>query len=423
MIDAITAEGPGSEISYRAASGLERALADVEVQRMQGIPARLITDNIDPLKVQSGAPLQYLAYELGVTLWEPAWDETTKREWLSTQWKFKSLVGTQAAIIMALGINRFTLDQVVRPPGGFYAGDELTAAQQNAYTRMLPQLRIKYAAKTAIDFLDALFCGDGAADDQFFTPDFGRDLLGREAVLRHSDGTETALAIGDGGTLNGSQIEFVAIPGNAGLGFMADADFFDDDRYATLDDAGSNLYSYALDRSYTLGPFDTLSALPAGLVATQPYYEQDSDTPIDNTPAEFSDDGAIDDAFIMPDLGGELLADRVYLVDSSVSVPLTANVSFMDEDRIGMPSDYAELLIDTHTLLPVGEFCDGDNFVEDSFVCPEDLSDIERAMRAVVAAKRLADVVPVSFEPRRPLEFGDVFTEETLATDWLPNRL
>jgi phage tail P2-like protein len=111
---------PGARVLFSAATGLEKAMADVDAERIIRLPDWLITDQWDPQRI-SAQNLPWLAYAMGVNLWEPIWSEGTKRDWVTRQWQFKALRGTPAAIKMALAASGYRVTDMVRPQQGFWA--------------------------------------------------------------------------------------------------------------------------------------------------------------------------------------------------------------------------------------------------------------------------------------------------------------
>src|SRR4029079_18652841 len=104
---------PGAKLLYRAASGLEKAMADVDGERLIGTYAEIIHDQWDPYAI-SVNNLPYLGYAMGVMLWEDGWSESTQREWVARQFEYKALRGTQDGIEMALN---YSGRDFVGPPG------------------------------------------------------------------------------------------------------------------------------------------------------------------------------------------------------------------------------------------------------------------------------------------------------------------
>lgn len=131
----------GSSLIYRQASGLEKALADVDGVRIMAIYAELVKDQWNPYSISS-TNLPYLAWAMGVNLWETDWSDEFKRWWVANQWELKSQRGS------LLGISRFVqavggnVVSAITPPALFYPGASLTPAQKAAYVARFPQLRI-----------------------------------------------------------------------------------------------------------------------------------------------------------------------------------------------------------------------------------------------------------------------------------------
>jgi hypothetical protein len=71
-------EQPGAQLIYRSATPLERALVDVDAERLLRIHAEVIIAQWDPYKI-SLHNLPFLAWGLGVNLWENGWRETRRR--------------------------------------------------------------------------------------------------------------------------------------------------------------------------------------------------------------------------------------------------------------------------------------------------------------------------------------------------------
>jgi hypothetical protein len=136
-----------------------------------------------------------------------------------------------------------------------------------------------------------------------------------------------------------------------------------------------------------------------------------------------SDDEFAGNDFLTPDTSAEMLADRVYLLDQTVATPMNAGVSFAGVDRVGIPVKTAEILIDLQMTDPTASFYEDDNFVGESFATVEDISHVDRALRAVNAAKTPSQMVLTSFEAFKPVTFGSVIQETTKAGEWLPALL
>ena len=78
-------EDAGEQVLYRQAAGLEKSLADVDAYRLTQTYAELIKDQWDPYRISS-TNLPYLAWAMGVNLWEDSWSEDFQRWWTANQW-------------------------------------------------------------------------------------------------------------------------------------------------------------------------------------------------------------------------------------------------------------------------------------------------------------------------------------------------
>jgi phage tail P2-like protein len=138
----------GSKLLYRSATGLEKALADVDGGRITSIPAELIKDIWDPYACPMKF-LPYLAWAFGVEYWNDEWSETTKRAWVANQLLFKSYRGTAAALKMAVDyagrdVSRWGYEvvKITTQPQKIFSGPSLTREQREAWLSQLPQVRV-----------------------------------------------------------------------------------------------------------------------------------------------------------------------------------------------------------------------------------------------------------------------------------------
>lgn len=155
-------EDAGEQVLYRQAAGLEKSLATVDAYRLTQTYAELVRDQWDPYRISS-TNLPYLAWAMGVNLWEDTWPEEFKRWWVANQWTMKYERGS------AKGLNDFVntvnaspgmsakVVNLVVPPACFYPGAALTAAEQQAYVARFPQLRLyPYAPRPQLPYLGYL---------------------------------------------------------------------------------------------------------------------------------------------------------------------------------------------------------------------------------------------------------------------------
>ncbi len=155
-------EDAGEQLLYRQAAGLEKSLATVDAYRLTQTYAELIRDQWDPYRISS-INLPYLAWAMGVNLWENTWSEEFKRYWVANQWTMKYERGS------AKGLNDFVntvnaspgmhaqIVNLVVPPACFYPGNALTDAERQAYVARFPQLRLyPYAPRPQLPYLGYL---------------------------------------------------------------------------------------------------------------------------------------------------------------------------------------------------------------------------------------------------------------------------
>jgi phage tail P2-like protein len=131
----------GKETLYRSHTGFEAALADVDAERLTDTYAEAIIDTWNPWQI-AYEHLPFLAWAMGVNLWESWWSEEFQRSWVARQWYLKSIRGTRAGLdefVVAVGgsVKRATV-----PPARAYGTVRLTDEQRIAYIARFPQLRI-----------------------------------------------------------------------------------------------------------------------------------------------------------------------------------------------------------------------------------------------------------------------------------------
>jgi phage tail P2-like protein len=139
---------PGSLVLYPAATGLEKAMADTDAERIIRIPDWIITDQWDPYLI-SFQNLPFLAWAMSVNMWQDEWKEGTKRSWVARAWEFKSLRGTRRGMEMAVDyIGRdvspwgYQCTKFTVPPQRVYSGPTMTKEEREAWLELMPQVRL-----------------------------------------------------------------------------------------------------------------------------------------------------------------------------------------------------------------------------------------------------------------------------------------
>lgn len=412
-----------SEILYGAATGLEKALVDVDGARITEIAAERVSDMWDAWSI-SAENLPTLAWAVQCRLWDDDWAEHTKREWTDRQWEFQALRGTRAGLEMALETmgrdftGGYRLQQILTAPQGFYAAPSLPKETYDSWIRQMPELRIQLVAGRGQSD-GGWFVGTGYADATFVGPDHGPALYGRRVVLRREGQPDRDL--GNASAVEGA--EEICIPGDAGPAFVAGLSYVGGDSYVGASITEPQVFRWRLDASYDHATSALhLSTLAPGAQAIDMQFERVSDigTARGSVFAGYHAGlGFVDDGRA----AGEMLADRIYLFDPRVATPLTGGVSVAGISRVGYPPYHAEMMIDLNTHERRPAWFAGISSEADSFAVPADLRDAKRAMAAVVAAKKLSDRAMLDFVTVHPIKFGDPVAADATFGAHRPSRL
>jgi phage tail P2-like protein len=143
-----------SDLLYRASSGLEKAMADTDGLRLMATYAELISDQWDPYAISSNN-LPFLAFAMGVNLWEADWSDSFRRYWVANQWEMQSqrgsLLGTQNFV--AANAPQRVAHWIV-PPAKFHPGKSMTDEERAQYNSRFAQLRLyPYVARIQLPWL------------------------------------------------------------------------------------------------------------------------------------------------------------------------------------------------------------------------------------------------------------------------------
>jgi len=424
----------GSKLIYQSATGLERAMADVDVHKLLSINAELIIDTWDPWRT-TAQNLPYLAWALGVSLWDDAWPEAVQRRWVADQWKFKAARGTVVAIEMALEVMSYPVNpggdlkllQYVTPPQGLFLGTNASKSEFDAWLSLLPEIRIykgKYFESDdgAVWFDDpdeTPLSGAGGSfmDAEFLPVDRGPVLAGRRTTL-FRNGVETNLRTYESVTRveNGVGIDFerVALDGLAGAALFK-TDGFLDSEFIGGEEVTAKIVTYELHRDY----YHSETDFPVTYVVPyRPEYVVDAPEPWipryeRGTREGFAgwgmcvDGDPLTDYFLVPDNSPFLVFDRLRYYDPDIEGPVGLKGDFLDDARLGMPKRRAELMIQADRILGPMELVLDQDFVGENFLVDDDLTRTDRALKSVEAAMALDDTIQVTFQTTRPIEFRD----------------
>ena len=472
---------PGEKILYRSASGLEKAMADVDGERLIGTYAEIIKDQWDPYRI-SYNNLPYLGYAQGVLLWEEGWSESTQREWVAHQFEYKSLRGTQAGIEMALNYSGrdftggYFIKQALRPPQCFFASPSMSKEAYDFWIHLLPEVRITFEQGVGWDGMDVMFVQDGGVND-FVGLDDGEALYGRKAYLRFR-GVDKPLQIYTfTKTIDGVasvDYEQIAMPGNAGLAYMTE-DFVNDEQFVCAEAIVPQLVTIRIDGSYSHEQSQLhLDTVLPGLEPIDVRYERDSDIGWANSfffVGDWSDTRNIVNPSDLPhpehpivippppepthpiayppsglptqpppiptqpipivyyaDAGydaARMLADRVFLYDPDIVGTITGGISFVGVDYVSWPAYTADLMIDLQADDDWWSwFADEGITTDDNYFASQvDMSDFDRACRAVITSQALRDRVRTAYDPTRLIELRERAYNETTVDQQVINLL
>jgi len=476
-------KAPGAKLLYRAASGLEKAMADVDGERLIGTYAEIIRDQWDPFKI-SYNNLPYLGYAMGALLWETGWSESTQREWVAKQFEYKSLRGTQAGIEMGLhysgrdfvGPTGYEVQQALRPPQCFFASPSMSKEAYDFWIHLLPEVRITFSEGVGWDGVDVLFCGDGGAGWHVGLDD-GEALHGRKAFLRVR-GKDVPLQIYTfTKTIDGKtsiDYERVCIPGVAGPAFTTE-DFVNDEQFVCAELLVPQLVTIRIDGTYSHEESQLhLDTVVPSLEPIDVRYERESDIGWGNSfyfVGDWSDSRNIvnpDDLphpshpIVIPELphpehpityppsglptqppplptqpvpivyyadagfdAARMLADRIFLYDPAIIGTITGGISFVGVDYVSWPAYTADLMINLHTDDDVWSWFADEGITNDDnyFASTVQLQDFDRACRAVVTSQALRDRVRTAYDPTRLIELRERAYNETTVDQQVLNLL
>jgi hypothetical protein len=404
---------------------------------------------------------------MSLSLWDWEWDELKKRAVTARAVELNRMKGTAHALREYVEIMDGTVVQIVVPPQEFYIGQPLTKEEWDAWIRQMVEVRIKLIEGEGTASYDSWYIQDeplapafesppepialpedtdfqfGWIGLSFLTDDMGPVLHGRRVITRQ-DGVDTPAQYVERTTyfdgVDTIDVERVFLPGKSTYGFFIGVSFIGEDASLNTQDIEPQIITVRLDGSYvhessTLG----LTTVIPDLKPQSPRYERNSDIG-DAGPYLFLDDffiGAADvysvlsgndtydyvPAIIQKNRAGDLLADRIYLIDPNVAVPMMEGMSFIGVSRLGMPAFHAEVLVDMHMSQPNEMLFVGESFVGPSLIGELDEKPIDRAIYALRAAKAVRDKVTVRFDPLRQLTPIDVLQPGTKVGDWVPDRL
>jgi phage tail P2-like protein len=397
---------PGAQALFPNATGFEKAMADVDAERLIRIYAEAIIDVWDPYRI-SLRNLPYLAWAMGVNLWDDGWCETTKRTWVARQWEFKSLRGTAAGIRMAVDyVSRdvtswgYQVTKITAPPQRVYSGPSLTREEREAWLAMLPQVRVWRAQERgAASFgklfyggsetgrqRDHRFCGGGAAADPVLraaVPSTALSRLHRRAryVVRAQETDVTVSEFGSYWRLH--------LRGMAGQKIFASR---------PIRPARFYIRSDAAARLITVMPRERLAWRSPVTPSVEPVTAEPERIVVGGMRrrSTFCDVPLRQRAFYVPSDAWARIFERYAINDGSVELQKRRPVQFMGTGRYGFPRYTAWVGVSLRSKRKWAVF---DGPPHRRFFLPHDGTPVARAKRAVLASKKLVDRILLELGP------------------------
>ncbi len=167
----------------RNSTAFERAIEQA-MARGQDLDAELVSAVLDPARCPESL-LAFLAWDLGLSIWDDSWPVEKKRHVLSRAWQLASIKTTAAGIREHVALTGATVKTITRPPARGFLRGAMTEAQRIIWLESLPQVRIYPFFKRDTARPGATFLS-GATGHRFW-PGFlrasrGNALLGRTAT-------------------------------------------------------------------------------------------------------------------------------------------------------------------------------------------------------------------------------------------------
>jgi len=363
------------------------------------------------------ALLPWLAWHLGMEIWNSDWSEARKRWVVANSIHWHKQKGTRAGISAYLNLVDCDLVGAVVPPAKTYLNPTLTQAQRTAYLAGFPQLRVlpwvaaalqKYAAFTSAAYgLSEAFCGNI----------FPHDMLTQHRYTRTAElwdnGAEIASLTlrtvfpGDIGSISDQIYDEIVVPvtptprqvycgacyaGAAflGAGFAAE----------TIVRVGvTTSWIFAEPRVAT----ETISG-GVGLISTTPDDVSESHQAVPGQ-ALLTGSAILGKAFTAASVAWRYIYQRWYLFDSS-RVPQSRNAStFLGWTRLGMPPYTAELQVGIDRTTGASEVW---NFVRGCLRSPQQTAQsIADALLAIRTSRSVRDQIWVKTKTLRTIQPSD----------------
>lgn len=409
-------------------TGLEKARADVDALRLTQIYAELARDQWDPERI-SYQNLPYLAWAMGVNLWEDWWSEPFRRWWVANQWTFKYKRGSLPGIAMAVQAVGGEIRHVIRPPARTYLGPTLSEADHQAYLARFPQLRLyPYAPGPVERYLCFLGAKSWPRDSTgtfqehnrngSFLPCYPSDYNGsgvyQRTVVLLQDGVETSLVVRPSKDGNYDEIVFPFSAGyqvylNRRTRYLLPAHPDRQNKYGLFlgahDDGLEKMVLAPLDNGKLVLQNSTITPGVKPINITPQMISQVHPTRV----SEFYLGQVLARGTALPVSNAWMFVYKLWYLFTAAAVPLNKRASaYLNTARLGIPAYTAELKIAAFGKFGAFYTSTGNarSFVR-GFLKPADTSLVDKVLRAVRASEALRDTVLVDTKARRVIQVGD----------------
>lgn len=374
--------------------------------------------------------IDILAHALSVDLWNDNWPDWKKRSVVRNWVRLEFAKGTLAGYGGFIRVEDGRLKQYVLPPGGYFAGPDLTKDEWDAYVDRHPRVRVTFATRNGewVAPLDH-FAGEAVADEDHVGPDDGRSLRGRLAFYRENrHGEDQPLQVLRTSqttlTKQASIFEQIVLPADDPLAIYV-GDAFSDNEFANADEITLRAYNYELRRDYqhTVSKL-WLDTVAVGLQLRDTRHRRESEIGEAGEGIHASDALAGHD-FVTPDDAALLLADVFYLHNPEIAAPITEGGSFAGHDRVGVARFQAEFMIEAPHEAFADECAADVTFQEEVFAMPNDVEHLERIHTAITAARAKRDRILTTFQTTRERKVADGYPLDGSARlgERIPNAL
>jgi len=383
----------------------ERAQSLTEAVR-RPLPAQLVKAVWNPWTCPLDL-LPYLAWALGLEIWDASWPEAKQRTTVANTLLLKRQKTRPAGIKAYIGLVDCEVRSIVRPPARGFRIPAFTAEEWQAWLDRLPQIRVyPFVTKTPAGPRDFRMPAKTFRSDNFREASLGPKLLGKRATLRQN-GVETPARIENVDGFEGRAVSRIFIGGRTVRGFRASG--FRGHEWREPTQADGSVVTLAFD----LAAPSAISVAPGLTPRTvQPVRvaERHAAYPAQRfrswAPA-FRGDG-----FRRATDAEYWVYDRIALHDpAAVPAGLKAKY-YRGAKRYGIPDYTAILTVEVPMKRPYargfgGKFRNGFRVPTDMSRLDTDMSRLDQALDAIVVAKALRDTVLVNTVTHRVVRLGD----------------